>query len=546
MKNLKKSDVVFYAIILAYAVYAAIYIYKTSFVMHGERFFVLFDDAMISMRYAKNLAYGSGLVWNPGGARVEGYTNPLWIVFMSLFHLFPIPASKISLFIQASGALFLIASLFFIKKIAELLSGSLPIVAILAVILTAFYMPLNNWVLQGMEVSVLTLIISAAVWMALNSWHSKRQPSPWLYVLLGIGTLVRIDMAVPYLVIMAFLVITSREHRRQNLIWGLGLFAVFIISQTLFRVLYYGDPLPNTYYLKMTGYSMVVRIARGLYVFLQFVQQFNWVLFLLPLSILVFRRDRDVLLLFLVFAGQVTYSIYVGGDAWEQKGGANRYFAIVMPLYFILFVYAVDLIRKAFVNLIQPHYRGAPPRAWVTFVSERKLLSNVVLIVFVVMGMVNFNFIGDFKSLQRWALRREPLFIEGNKEDVQIALDLKQITSPQATIAVVAAGAIPYFSDRYSIDLLGKSDVKIAHEKSKVNVGLGNLGDLRPGHNKWDYDYSIGQLQPDVVTQLWGRTEEAKPYINKYYTGGGAGDNLFFSLYTGSPNILWDKVKPMP
>jgi arabinofuranosyltransferase len=534
MKNLKKSDLIFYAILLAYAAYAAIYIYKTSFVMQGERFFVLFDDAMISMRYAKNLAHGAGLVWNPGGAHIEGYTNPLWVVFMSLFHLFPIPASKISLLVQVSGALFLIASLFFIKKIAELLSGS-SLVALLAVILTAFYMPLNNWVLQGMEVSVLTLIISAAVWMALNSWHSKRF-SPWLYVLLGIGTLVRIDMAVPYLVIMAFMVITSREHRRQNLAWGLGLFAVFILSQTVFRVLYYGDPLPNTYYLKMTGYSMVVRIARGLYVFLQFVQEFNWVLFLLPLSILIFRRDRDVFLLFLLFAGQVAYSIYVGGDAWEQKGGANRYFAIVMPLYFILFVYAVDLIRKALVNLVQPS------RTWVG------PLSNLVLVFFVLAGMVNFNFIGaDVKSLQRWVLRREPLFIEGNKEDVQIALDLKQITSPQATVAVVAAGAIPYFSDRFAIDLLGKSDVKIAHEKSKVGVGLGNLGDLRPGHNKWDYAYSIGQLKPDVVTQLWGDAEEAKRlYIAPYYTGGGAGDNLFFSLLTGSPNILWENIKPMP
>jgi hypothetical protein len=281
---------------------------------------------------------------------------------------------------------------------------------------------------------------------------------------------------------------------------------------------------------------MVVRIARGLYVFLQFVQEFNWVLFLIPLSVLIFRRDREVFLLFLLFAGQVAYSIYVGGDAWEQKGGANRYFSIVMPLYFILFVYALDLIRNALVNLVHP------PRAWIG------ALSSVVLVLFVLMGMVNFNFIGgDFKNLQRWALLRQPLFIEGNKEDVQIALDLKQITSPQATIAVVAAGAIPYFSDRYAIDLLGKSDVKIAHEKSKVSVGLGNLGDLRPGHNKWDYPYSIGQLKPDVITQLWGDTEEAKRlYIAPYYTGGGAGDNLFFSLRTGSPNILWDKVKPMP
>ncbi|HZD56307.1 MAG TPA: hypothetical protein VE136_06275, partial [Anaerolineales bacterium] len=170
MRITKKSDIVFALVILAYAFYAAVYIYRTSFVVGSERYFVLFDDAMISMRYARNLAHGYGLVWNPAGERVEGYTNPLWVIFMSLFHLFPIPASKMSLFIQISGAIFLIANLFFVKKIAERLSGS-SIVAILAVILTAFYSPLNNWGLQGMEVSILTLMTSASLWIALENLH---------------------------------------------------------------------------------------------------------------------------------------------------------------------------------------------------------------------------------------------------------------------------------------------------------------------------------------------------------------------------------------
>ena len=34
------------------------------------------DDAWISVRYAENLARGEGPVWNPGGERVEGYSNP--------------------------------------------------------------------------------------------------------------------------------------------------------------------------------------------------------------------------------------------------------------------------------------------------------------------------------------------------------------------------------------------------------------------------------------------------------------------------------------
>ena len=71
-RKLNIANTAFIVILLAYLIYAGIYIYKTSFVVAGERYFILFDDAMISMRYARNLANGEGLVFNPGGERVEG------------------------------------------------------------------------------------------------------------------------------------------------------------------------------------------------------------------------------------------------------------------------------------------------------------------------------------------------------------------------------------------------------------------------------------------------------------------------------------------
>ena len=37
------------------------------------------DDTFISLRYARNLIDGNGLVYNPG-QRVEGYSNFLWVV----------------------------------------------------------------------------------------------------------------------------------------------------------------------------------------------------------------------------------------------------------------------------------------------------------------------------------------------------------------------------------------------------------------------------------------------------------------------------------
>lgn len=529
MSSTNAKRFLFVLVLLAYALYAGIYIYKTSFVINGQRFFVLFDDAMISMRYARNLADGYGLVWNPGAERVEGYTNPLWVVFMAFFHLFPIPASKMSLLVQISGAIFLTANLVFVKKIAAELSGNW-LVAILAILLTAFYTPLNNWGLQGMEVSLLTLILSAVLWISLRYLRTG-DFSPWIYALLGVSTLIRIDMAVPYLVLLGFLVLAAPAQRKRHLVWGLGLLAVFLSSQTLFRLVYYGDLLPNTYYLKMSGSPILLRIASGLYALVQFIWSLNWVLFLIPFAVLIFRRDRFVLLPILFIAGQLAYSVYVGGDAWEHKGGSNRYISMIMPTFFILFVYVGDLIRGALAGKFQ--------------LSESRLpvYTNLGLVVFVLASMVNFNFLENFRSLERWALLRQPTFIEGNKEYVRISLALEKITGPHARIAVVSAGAIPYFTGRYAIDLLGKNDVKIAHLDARSTGGLFSLANYRPGHMKWDYDYSIGELKPDVVVQLWGKTEEAQGYLDRYYVIGGAEGDLPFNLRQGSENILWERVQ---
>ncbi|MFZ6019686.1 MAG: hypothetical protein ACOYXO_08750, partial [Chloroflexota bacterium] len=71
-------------ILTAYVLYAALFIVKTIFWVDGVPYSALFDDMMISMTYARNLAQGYGLVWNPGGERVEGFSNPLWVIFMAL------------------------------------------------------------------------------------------------------------------------------------------------------------------------------------------------------------------------------------------------------------------------------------------------------------------------------------------------------------------------------------------------------------------------------------------------------------------------------
>src|SRR4051812_24123669 len=68
---------------LAIAFYA-VFIFRTSFTIGATRYFVLFEDAMISMRYARHLADGHGLVWNVGEPPIEGFTNLLWVLWMSV------------------------------------------------------------------------------------------------------------------------------------------------------------------------------------------------------------------------------------------------------------------------------------------------------------------------------------------------------------------------------------------------------------------------------------------------------------------------------
>jgi hypothetical protein len=331
--------------IVGFLLYASFFIYRTSFVIGGERYFSLFDDAMISMRYAKNLAHGYGLVWNPGSNPVEGYTNPLWVLFMFLIHLLPLPLSKTSLVVQIVATAFLVINLYYVRKIALEISEGSEAVALGAIALNALYLPINNWSLQGMEVSVLVLIVSIALSQALRCM-ATRTFSISLYILLGVGTWVRPDMVVPFAALLLFLATVDVTNRKRHLVYGSIILVGFCAAQTAFRIWYFGDFLPNTYYLKLTGYPFALRISRGLYVLAQFIWHFNPIIFLIPFA-LALRRDPRVLLLLLAFVAQMAYSVYVGGDAWEYWGGSNRYICIAMPGFFVL-------LSTALLRLSQP------------------------------------------------------------------------------------------------------------------------------------------------------------------------------------------------
>ncbi len=530
-KDSQKDLYVFFVIIILFSLYASVFIYKTSFVIEGERYFSLFDDAMISMRYAKNFVEGHGLVMNHG-ERVEGYTNPMWVLYMAGIHLLPVSMPKICLLIQITGAILLIANLYVVMKIARLVSGNSYQVSSGAMLLTAFYLPLISWSLQGMEVSLVTLIISIAVWKAMLCMK-ENDFSIWLYIMLGMGTLVRIDMAAPYIGIWLFLMKVQPSHRKKNLVWGLSIFAFFMGAQTLARFAYYGDILPNTYYLKMTGYPLVFRITRGFIVFMHFIWRMNLLYFLFPFIILLTRFDKGRGLCAWMLGLQCFYSIYVGGDAWEIWGGSNRYIAVAMPLFFVLFAHALYTLKEFFDNIIKK-LKTAPGPIYA-------FLARYSFTFLIMLSFLQFNNNRGPLNLAGFVFINLPPNVKGNKEMVEYSQIVRNISTEDARIAVTWAGALPYYSEKYTVDFLGKTDKFIAHEEMRQAEGFDKLIFFYPGHLKYNYEYSIRQQKPDIIVQFWGNIEEANPFIRNKYTKLIVGD-WFFYLRNNSENILWDRL----
>jgi hypothetical protein len=72
------------------------------------------------------------------------------------------------------------------------------------------------------------------------------------------------------------------------------------------------------------------------------------------------------------------------------------------------------------------------------------------------------------------------------------ALALRDLSAGKTPrIGIFLAGAIPYYNPSIQFhDMLGKNDVQIA---------LTAPHSAMPGHNRWDYNYSLDRVQPDLI-----------------------------------------------
>jgi hypothetical protein len=469
-------------LLLLAAVFYAIFILRASFRIRGDLYFTLIDDAMVSMRYAHHLAQGYGLTWNVSEQPVEGFTNPGWTLVMAFVHLLRMPTSKMSLPIMALSAACLLANIVVVYRVCQAISPRSRYAPLIACTITAFYFPLVFWSLRGMEVGIVTLLVDLGLLCSLRLVSGQRpQGSVLLTLIFMLALAVRLDSVLQLAVILLSVIVGMRQNLRRA---GVPLAALLLTLAGIiwWQHAYFGDFLPNTFYQKVVGASVSERVRNGIVAFNEYATRDTLMLAVVSTAGIFLYKDmqnRKMAVLVGLFLVQCLYSIWVGGDYAEPEvDAANRFITQGMPFLILLFSLAADrMIADVLAARAQDLLTSRGLQAGLS-------IGVACAVLLVISG----------KPWIRWAVDNAPL-LKADIRRVKVGLSVAKYSSNAATIAVHAAGQIPYYSDRRTIDLLGLNDRVIA--KGPVT------GPFYPGHDKWNYDYSIRQLRPDLIADNW-------------------------------------------
>lgn len=535
--RIRSLEAWFLAVVAAYAVACAVFVVRCVHVVNGRLRVSLFDDAMISMRYAHHLASGHGLVWNVGDAPIEGFSNPLWTLWMAVLHLLPVSLDLVPLLVMASSAVLLVANLFVVRAVARRVAPRSRIACVAAVVLVASYYPLLYWSLRGMEVGLVAFLVDVAVLLALRVTAAGDRPAArderWLVVVLVALVLTRTDAAVPAVVVAAWLTLAAppARRRRDALVFG-GAIVATGAALTVFRLAYFGDPLPNTYYLKLTGVPLSTRVHVGASDLARLVLvHLVAAVVLAALALWRTRLRAGTTLLAAVVVGQFAYSVSVGGDAWEGLSYANRYLCVALPALLVLAGAGIDrVVRGAAtstarrigllaalgaVTVVAVRLWGDQPDTLTPGIADvaswnrRLIVIGAAFVAVAVLHRPIGRWVHDHRAVGAGVLlavavlavdgpavatwwRHNAALLDGDRAMLDRGHLFADATAPDVTIAAYWAGNSPWADDRRTYDILGKSDAKIAHERPFTD-------DFRPGHDKKDLDYTVGQLRPDIV-----------------------------------------------
>lgn len=425
------------------------------------------DDAFISLRYARRLARGDGLTFNDGEA-VEGYSNLLWVLLLAAADLVGLDPERAMTGIGVGCVGLLLAGLAWALRPL----GAVGQIGML--VLVALSGPLGIWAQAGLENGLLTALTVGAAAALLPLAAAERDPErerrglAVATVLLSLAVLTRPDAPVIVAGLALGVFLASGQGRV-----ALGRAAVVAVVpalvlglHVLFRLGYYGDPLPNTAYAKLDGASLD-RAEAGVRYLWPWLRTGQWLWLLAAFGAFLPVRVLPNLtrLLLPVSALWVAWVVRAGGDHFP----AFRMVVWMEPLRDLLAVAGV-------VGLLERAPAGA-----------RRPLSAAVLLLLVPLGVGHWRQQEATPDMVQarftdWTPRLEPL---GRMLGTAFG-------EAQPLLAISAAGIIPYHADIPVLDLQGLTNRHIARQR----IRPGEIG--FHGHEAGDTAY-VRSRNPDLV-----------------------------------------------
>ncbi len=472
-------------------------------VAHQLLFATITDDAFVPFRYAQHIADGSGAVFNQG-ERVEGYSDFAWVVLIAwskaLFGL-DIPASAAVLGVLCALGCVLLAY-FLVNRIVARAAGDpareRPAFGVLAAVLTA---GANGLAAYGPSGSATPFFVFGV--LAVLTALAARRPVV-AGVLVALAMMTRPGGLVLALLAGLWLVFEAARNRASW--WAPAGFAlgalVLVVPWTAWRVLYYGEPVPNAVVVKLGG-PLGERLAGGWRYLAGFSLAHLAFLVLAGVALVLFaRRSRGwrvheanarslVWLIFVVALGLSVAVVFAGGDG--EPG--YRLLAAVPPLLAVGAIAACG-VRGAARGLPSPRPRRP--------LTERRWVPAAGLAVTGLSLAVSVHGDQFLPAIRDGRVRTAEL--------AEIGAWLGDRLPSGSVVATYANGPLAYWAGRQLVvvDVLGLTDAHIARDGERVVTARGTVAN--------DYDYVVNVRRPALaVTTADGYSAKQRCAVDPVY-----------------------------
>ncbi|MCA9490552.1 MAG: hypothetical protein KC621_11540 [Myxococcales bacterium] len=454
------------------------------------RFWFVCDDAYITFRYAKNLAFGYGLVFNRGEfPPVEGYSDFLWLMLAAASERATLPTDLLIPLVS------MVAGTLLVVRVYRIMHGRLGLGAVpsfLATLTLAASPAIGVWSTSGLEAmpqTLLTVLLfeelvfesgrrwGAVALLAMALATIRTEGLGWIAVVSGASLLAAVLDRRPLRPLLTNLVLA-----------GLPV-AVGLVGYHAWRFQYYATLVPNTALVKV-GFGAST-LGRGLkYVLLFELTTLVPAISLLGAASLGWVRRRGVpAAITLVAVAYPTYSVVVGGDFMPF----GRMLIPGLPFAAMLLGLGLQELGR----------RQGPDRAAIAGIVLVLLGVLPGMDIHVVPRMVREQLhfrLSDKEYLSeynRWENQRDNA--QGFKNR---GLGLSQVAGDGDAVVAAAVGAIGYFSDLEILDQHGLVTKEIAYKP----LPPGPLTES-PGHDKHVDPSFFAKYRPRwlYARTVWGK-----------------------------------------